>query len=97
MPVQNPLLSTRRPDPPSDPLASVLSSQEALLLQVVAADTRGNVAAFNARGVEVWERHLASLVAQVHTIRCSKHVLCARPPSAGSHSICVGLRLPVIS
>ena len=33
--------------------------------EVVAADTRGNVAAFNSRGGEVWERHLKSLIAQV--------------------------------
>lgn len=33
--------------------------------EIVAADTRGNVAAFTPRGKEVWERHLASLIAQV--------------------------------
>ncbi len=33
--------------------------------EIIAADTRGNVAAFSPRGKEVWERHLASLVAQV--------------------------------
>lgn len=34
-------------------------------LEVVAADTRGNVAAFNTHGEELWARHVRSLVAQV--------------------------------
>ncbi|GJP35206.1 hypothetical protein CLOM_g19716 [Closterium sp. NIES-68] len=33
-------------------------------LEIVAADTRGNVAAFSSEGKELWERHLASLIAQ---------------------------------
>ncbi|CAI5508892.1 unnamed protein product [Closterium sp. Naga37s-1] len=33
-------------------------------LEIIAADTRGNVAAFTSEGKEVWERHLASLIAQ---------------------------------
>ncbi|CAI5525941.1 unnamed protein product [Closterium sp. Naga37s-1] len=33
-------------------------------LEIIAADTRGNVAAFSSEGKEVWERHLASLIAQ---------------------------------
>ena len=36
--------------------------------EIVAADTRGNVAAFTPRGKEVWERHLASLIAQVRKL-----------------------------
>jgi hypothetical protein len=36
--------------------------------EIVAADTRGNVAAFTPHGKEVWERHLASLIAQVRTL-----------------------------
>lgn len=35
--------------------------------EIVAADTRGNVAAFTPHGKEVWERHLASLIAQVRS------------------------------
>lgn len=35
------------------------------LLELVAADTRGNVAAFSADGTELWERHVKSLIAQV--------------------------------
>ena len=31
-------------------------------VEVVAADVHGNVAAFNWRGREVWERHLKSLI-----------------------------------
>ena len=34
-------------------------------LELVAADARGNVAAFSADGSELWERHVSSLVAQV--------------------------------
>lgn len=34
-------------------------------LELVAADAKGNVAAFNVKGEELWERHVASLVAQV--------------------------------
>ena len=33
-------------------------------LELVAADALGNVAAFSADGQELWERHVASLVAQ---------------------------------
>ena len=36
--------------------------------ELVAADTRGSVAAFRASGEEVWETHLASLIAQGVTI-----------------------------
>lgn len=35
------------------------------LVEIVAADTRGNVAVWNSRGAELWERHLKSLIAQV--------------------------------
>lgn len=34
-------------------------------LELVAADAKGNVAAFTAQAEELWERHVASLVAQV--------------------------------
>ena len=34
-------------------------------LELVAADARGNVAAFSFQAEELWERHVASLVAQV--------------------------------
>ena len=34
-------------------------------VEIVVADVHGNVAAFNWRGREVWERHLKSLVSQV--------------------------------
>ncbi len=37
-------------------------------VEVVAADANGNVAAFNAKAEELWERHVASLVAQVCTL-----------------------------
>eukprot|EP00475_Leptophrys_vorax_P031313 TRINITY_DN47392_c0_g1_i1.p1 TRINITY_DN47392_c0_g1~~TRINITY_DN47392_c0_g1_i1.p1 ORF type:complete len:550 (-),score=28.73 TRINITY_DN47392_c0_g1_i1:140-1690(-) len=37
-------------------------------LELIAADTRGNVAVFNTDGKELWERHLASLVAQGATV-----------------------------
>ncbi|KAA6427087.1 MAG: defective in exine formation DEX1, partial [Trebouxia sp. A1-2] len=36
-------------------------------VEVVAADANGNVAAFNAKADELWERHVASLVAQAVT------------------------------
>lgn len=42
--------------------------------EILAADTRGTVAAFTPRGKEVWERHLASLIAQVHC--CCSHRNC---------------------
>ncbi len=34
-------------------------------IELVAADARGNVAAFSADGTELWERHVKSLVSQV--------------------------------
>ncbi len=37
-------------------------------MEIIAADTKGNVAAFTHRGLEVWERHLASLVAQAPSL-----------------------------
>ena len=37
-------------------------------LEIVACDSRGNVAAFSAAGVELWERHLGSLVANNPTV-----------------------------
>lgn len=37
-------------------------------LEVVVADVRGNVAAFDRLGKEVWERHLASMVTQAPTV-----------------------------
>jgi hypothetical protein len=33
-------------------------------LEIVAVDTRGNVAAFDWRGRELWERHVASMISQ---------------------------------
>ena len=36
-------------------------------LELVAADARGNVAAFTSKAEELWERHVGSLVGQVHT------------------------------
>lgn len=33
-------------------------------LEIVVADVHGNIAAFNWRGKELWERHLKSLVSQ---------------------------------
>jgi hypothetical protein len=44
-------------------------------LEIVAADTRGNVAAFDWRGKEVWERRLKSLIAQVRAraFACGAH------------------------
>ncbi|DBA92804.1 TPA: hypothetical protein ACH3X1_002991 [Trebouxia sp. C0004] len=36
-------------------------------VELVAADANGNVAAFNAKAEELWERHVASLVAQAVT------------------------------
>ncbi len=41
-------------------------------LEIVAADARGNVAAFSADGSELWERHVKSLVAQVGPL--AKHL-----------------------
>jgi hypothetical protein len=38
------------------------------LLEVVACDSRGNVAAFNPAGKEIWERHLGSLIANSPTV-----------------------------
>lgn len=35
--------------------------------QIFAADTRGNIALFNYKGHELWERHVGSLVAQMAT------------------------------
>ena len=37
-------------------------------LEVVAADALGNVAAFNLKAEELWERHVASLVASVSSV-----------------------------
>ena len=34
-------------------------------VEIVVADVHGNVAAFNWRGREIWERHLKSLISQV--------------------------------
>lgn len=34
-------------------------------IELVAADARGNVAAFSADGTELWERHVKSLISQV--------------------------------
>lgn len=48
--------------------------------EIIAADTKGNVAVFTHRGLEVWERHLASLVAQVRLSFLSNN-LPARPTS----------------
>ena len=39
-------------------------------LELVAADAKGNVAAFTAQAEELWERHVASLVAQVSAACC---------------------------
>lgn len=44
-------------------------------LELVAADARGNVAAFSWKAEELWERHVASLVSQVclsvrHSFSC---------------------------
>lgn len=36
-------------------------------LEMVAGDSRGNLAAFDATGKEVWETHLQS---QIHQVRC---------------------------
>lgn len=43
-------------------------------VEIVVADVHGNVAAFNWRGREIWERHLKSLISQVDP--------CTRPQSA---------------
>ena len=42
-------------------------------VEIVVADVHGNVAAFNWRGREIWERHLKSLISQVPSLapRCS--------------------------
>lgn len=37
------------------------------ILEVIAADTRGNVAALAPDGTELWERHLKSSITQVRT------------------------------
>ena len=37
-------------------------------LEMVAADALGNVAAFNLQAEELWERHVASLVASVRSV-----------------------------
>ena len=34
-------------------------------LQIVAVDARGNVAVFDGKGKELWERHLATSLTQV--------------------------------
>lgn len=41
-------------------------------LAIVAVDARGNVAALDADGKELWERHLASLLPQVLPLPPSK-------------------------
>jgi hypothetical protein len=38
-------------------------------LEIVAVDTRGNVAAFDWRGRELWERHVASMISQASALR----------------------------
>lgn len=42
-------------------------------LELVAADARGNVAAFSADGSELWERHVKSLIAQVAAQPSASH------------------------
>lgn len=44
--------------------ALVLDINNDGLLEVVAADTRGNVVALNTKGEEIWTRHVHSLIAQ---------------------------------
>ena len=53
-------------------------------VELVAADTRGNVAAFSIKAKELWERHVGSLVAQVGAIGCSCTVLVLPVPDRQS-------------
>lgn len=60
-------------------------------VEIVVADVHGNVAAFNWRGKEVWERHLKSLVSQARL--SSQHTLLNSEtrviePRAGSCACC---------
>lgn len=49
--------------------------------EIIAADSRGNVAAFDAHGEEIWSRHVKSLISQgvkglgfrPHLPRCELH------------------------
>jgi hypothetical protein len=69
--------------------------------EIVAADTRGNVAAFTPHGKEVWERHLASLISQVHLNAWSSYTSLSANhrdcwyAAHGVSSVCSTLRAPV--
>lgn len=70
-------------------------------VEIVVADVHGNVAAFNWRGKEVWERHLKSLVSQArlssqHTLLNpisteSKNLVLARVHAVGLSPWCCAL------
>jgi len=72
-------VTPERPACPGLPLAlhcTALQAQVAVAdvnndgrLELVAADSRGNLAAFTADGKEVWERHLQSQIHQVGGMR----------------------------
>ncbi len=55
-------------------------------VELVAADANGNVAAFNAKAEELWERHVASLVAQVCTLQDDCCILVLHPKQCTAHS-----------
>jgi len=52
-------------------------------VEIVVADVHGNVAAFNWRGREIWERHLKSLISQVPLLCPAARVI------LGTHSLAV--------
>lgn len=72
-PPLRPGIATQPPPPPPAVHPSPLQAQVAVVdlnndgrLELVAGDARGNLAAFDADGREVWETHLAS---QIHQVR----------------------------
>ena len=59
-------------------------------LELISADTRGNVAAFTAKAEELWERHVASAVSQVTSSLVTTH-------HAQRHTCTCGFGMPVHS
>ncbi len=62
-------------------------------LELVAADARGNLAAFTAEGKEVWETHLES---QIHQVSCFPRLppCSSCPPLKGLRAAHEGLEVP---
>lgn len=51
-------------------------------IELVTADTHGNVAAWTAQGQEIWEVHLKSLIPQVNLLFLASYSLHERMPTS---------------